>query len=670
MGTIEDVRDRLDIVDVVGQHVQLKKAGRTFKGLCPFHSEKTPSFVVFPDSGNWRCFGACATGGDAFDFIMRIEGLDFKGALERLAQRVGVDLEPATPERTAELERRDRLRDAVAQAAAFYHRQLAEGAPDAQPARDYLERRALGEAIDAFRLGWAPGGWQALADHLRPRGFTDDELVAAGLVRAREGGGVYDAFRERLCIPIANTRGDVVGFGARTLDPEGVPKYLNTPQTELFDKGRTLFGLDRARDAIRTAGEVVVVEGYTDVIRAHLAGFRNVVASLGTALTDHHVVLLKRYARRVVLALDADAAGEAATLRGLEVAKDAATGDAVPVPTGRGVVRFEHRLEVELRVATLPAGEDPDDVIRRDPAAWRALIAGAVPVMEHLFRVLTADLDLDDPGGKMLAVDRLMPVIAGFNDGVARAAWVARLADLVRMDERTLAGRLARAGRDDARRRARHAAAAPEPSTGLHGHAGVEPGLGAGDGRMGTLAPAAPGRTRALPDLAGRLLGHLLLAPRRADDLDAMLGLVGMDALGPDDFERPAERDLLEAVRYAALGGAPPDAPPEHRLEALPDAHEALAAALRAAATAELSFPEPMRIREMRATVLRMREARLREAQVALRELVDDVEDEARAGYDRQLMELKTRLNAVGVALRTLNTPRQMGKRDRGLGAW
>jgi len=650
MSTIDEVRDRIDIIDVVGQHVQLKKAGRTFKGICPFHGEKTPSFVVFPDSGNWRCFGACATGGDAFDFVMRIEGLDFKGALERLAQRVGVDLEPPSPQRTAEVERRDRLRDAVAQAAAFYNRLLAE-ADDAgaRGARDYLARRAFdGAVVDAFKLGWAPDAWQVLADHLRGRGFTDDELLSAGLARPRDSGGIYDAFRGRLMIPIANVRGDVVGFGARTLDPEGVPKYLNSPQTDLFDKGRTLFGLDKARDAIRASGEAVVVEGYTDVIRAHAAGFRNVVASLGTALTDHHIVLLKRYAPRVILALDADAAGEAATLRGLEVAKDAATGDAVPVPTARGVMRFEHRLEVELRVATLPAGQDPDDVIRADPAAWRAVVAGAVPVMEHLFRVLTADLDLDDPGGKMAAVDRLMPVIAGFNDGVARAAWVARLADLVRMDERTLAGRLARGGRPAARR------TAPVPPR-------------AGGAAPNGAPPAEPlGAAPAARDPAGRLLGHLLLSPRRVDDVDAMLAAVGLEPLSAGDLEQPAERDLLEAIRYGSLGAVPPDAPPQHNLAALPPAHHALAAALRAMAAAEWAIDERTRARMLRDMVLRLRAAQCQRALAGLRHLEAEADHPEREDYIRQAIVLNRRLNAVMNVLSTTSS-RPMGKRDRGL---
>lgn len=656
MSTIDEVRERIDIVDVVGQHVQLKKAGRTFKGLCPFHGEKTPSFVVFPDSGNWRCFGACATGGDAFDFVMRIEGLDFRGALERLAQHVGVDLEPHTPERTAEVERRDRLRAAVAQAAAYFHRELVEGGPGAEAARAYLERRGFdAPAVEAFKLGWAPDAWQGLADHLRARGFTEDELLAAGLARPRDGGGVYDAFRGRLTIPIANVRGDVVGFGARTLDPEGVPKYLNSPQTELFDKGRTLFGLDKARDAIRAAGEAVVVEGYTDVVRAHMAGFRNVVASLGTALTDHHVLLLKRYAPRVILALDADAAGEAATLRGLEVARDAAAGDAVPVPTARGVMRFEHRLEVELRVATLPAGEDPDDVIRRDPAAWRALVAGAVPVMEHLFRVLTADLDLDDPGGKMAAVDRLMPVVAGFADSVARAAWVARLADLVRMDERTLAGRLARATRPAARRRE---AAPPRPSV---------PATGVPDEPSAAAVPA-PARTAApAPDAAGRLLGHLLLAPRRADDVDLLLDAAGFEPLGGADFERPVERDLLEAVRYAALGAVPPDAPPEHDLGALPPAHAALAAALRDRALAEWMLDERTRGRMLRDAVLRMRAAQCQRALAGLRYLQAEADDAEGDDYARQILALNRRLSGLTAVL-TQSGPRHLGKRDRGLG--
>ncbi|RIL04715.1 DNA primase, partial [bacterium] len=447
MSTIDDVRDRIDIVEVVGEYVALKRAGRIYRGLCPFHDERTPSFVVYPDSGNWRCFGACATGGNAFDFVMRVENIDFRAALEILARRAGVVLAPPSPAAAKRESERDRMLAATAAAVDFYHAQLMRGAA-ADPGRAYLRARAFGaDVAQAFQLGWAPAAGTALVEHLTARGFGPDALVAAGLARPREGGGgVFDLFRGRLMIPIHDARGHAIGFGARTLDPDGVPKYLNSPQSPIFDKGHMLFGLHRAARAIRAGGVAVVVEGYTDVIRAHAAGFDNVVASLGTALTEHQVKLLKRFAGVIVLALDADAAGQAATLRGLEVAREAAAGDVVPVPTASGMVRYEHRLDVELRVAALPPGRDPDDVIRADPETWRAAVAAAKPLMAYLFDALTADLDLTEPRGRIKAADRLIPVIADIPDVVGRSAWLSRLAALIQIDERDLAARLPAAG--------------------------------------------------------------------------------------------------------------------------------------------------------------------------------------------------------------------------------
>jgi DNA primase len=442
MSDIDAVRDRLDIVEVVGGHVQLKRTGRTYKGLCPFHDEKTPSFVVFPDSGNWRCFGACAIGGDAFDFVMRIENLDFRSALEQMALRVGIDLTPPSPEKIKTQDRQERMRAATAAASLFYHQQLLRSNA-AEAAREYLRNRDFGiEVAQNFGLGWAPDEWSALTKHLVSAGYDEDELLAAGLVRSRESGGVYDAFRGRLIIPIHDPRGRAVGFGARSLDPKGQPKYINSPQSEIFDKSHLLYGLHRAARAMRAQDKAVIVEGYTDVIRAHAAGFENVVASLGTALTEPHLRLLKRYTHTIVLALDSDAAGQAATLRGLEVAREATAGDVVPVPTGRGKVSYEHRVDVNLRVAMLPAGQDPDDVIRERPDLWRKRIHDAPSVMDYLFQTLTKDLKLEEPDGKTVAADRLLPVVASVTDPVSRAAWLGRLAQMIQIDERSLSMRL------------------------------------------------------------------------------------------------------------------------------------------------------------------------------------------------------------------------------------
>lgn len=444
MSASDEVRARLDIVDVVGDYVPLKRAGRVYKGLCPFHDERTPSFTVFPDSGNWRCFGACATGGDAFDFVMRIENLDFRRALEQLARRVGVVLEAPSAAAAARQEAQDRLREACSAALDLYHRLLLRSA-EAEGARDYLKGRGFDSAAaQAFQLGFAPADGRTLCKQLRAAGFSEQELLDAGLARRRDdGSGIYDLFRGRLMIPIHDAAGRVIGFGARTLERGGIPKYLNSPQSPLFDKSQTLFGLHRAAREIRSGGVAVVVEGYTDVIRAHRAGFGNVVASLGTAITEAQVKLLAGYAQQVVLALDADAAGQAATLRGLEVARQAAVGQALPQPTGRGGVRYHARAAVELKVARLPAGMDPDDVLRTDPEGWRQMIAEARPVLEHLFSALTADLNLADPSHKGQAAERLLPVVAGIGEPVARRAWLGSLAIRLGLDERVLEARLA-----------------------------------------------------------------------------------------------------------------------------------------------------------------------------------------------------------------------------------
>jgi DNA primase len=632
MSVVDEVRERSDIVEIVGGSVQLKKAGRTLKGLCPFHQERTPSFVVYPDSGTWRCFGACATGGDVFSFVMRAENLDFRGALELLARRAGVTLEAPSAAAEARQSRLDRLHDAAAAAAAFYHRQLMR-APEAEAARAYLAARDFGgDVARLFELGWAPDAWSAVRDALHADGFSDEELLAAGLVRAREGGGAYDYFRSRLTIPIRDAKGRAIGFGARTLEVGGQPKYLNSSQSELFDKSHVLFGLDRAARAIRQAGEAVVVEGYTDVIRAHAAAYTNVVASLGTALTAFQLTALRRHARVIVLALDADAAGQAATLRGLEVAREALEGDVTPVPTAHGWIRYEHRLDVELKVATLPAGQDPDDVIRADPDTWRSLIQAAQPVMAFLFQTLTSDLDLLTPGGKSAAADRLLPLVSEIPDPVVRSAWLSRLAELIRVDEKNLAVRLAA---PKPPRRTRRSEASPPPEA---------DGEGVDTGQRASLPPPA---TSPSAELAGYVLSHLLAAPRCLRDVNARLREDHQPPLGPEDFDGATERDLFEAVRHAARGVPPPDAPPEHHLDTLPEAHAQVAAALRAQAAAAPQVSARARVEALREATLRLRIRSVNEQLTGLRHLQLEADADARAGFEAQVRDLGAQLLAL-----------------------
>ncbi len=447
-GVIDEIKERINIVDVVSQKVTLKKSGRSFKALCPFHTEKTASFYVFPESGTFKCFG-CGAGGDIFGFVMRTENMDFGEALRLLAERAGVSLRPQA-EVAAEDQARAHLREVLGAAAAYFHNLLLRS-PQAETARAYLEKRGLAPAtIEGWQLGYALDSWDALDGYMRSRGFTAQDLQEAGLVVEREGGGHYDRFRHRIMFPIRDQRGNLTGFGARALGDE-LPKYLNSPQTLLFDKSGSLYGIERARDGIRRSGQAVIVEGYMDVLIAHQAGITNVVASLGTALTAKQIAILKKLGKCLVLALDADAAGDEATLRGLEVARDALDREAVPVPTWRGLIRFEHVLQTEIRILALPRGKDPDEVILEDQGQWARLVDEALPVVDFSFKAVTDRLDLRNPRDKAAAVDRLLPIIGEIINDIVRTHYLQKLAALVQVDERTLASRLAVVRRPAAR---------------------------------------------------------------------------------------------------------------------------------------------------------------------------------------------------------------------------
>jgi DNA primase len=431
MGVVDEVKQRLDIVDVVGQYVQLQKAGRNYKAVCPFHSERTPSFFVSPERQSWHCFGACGTGGDIFSFVMKKENLEFGEALRLLAERAGVTLVERRPEEEAE---RDKLREANEAAARFYHRVLVSSEAG-HKARRYLEERGLDlEAMQGFQLGYSPSGWDGLSQHLREHGHRDEELVAAGLAVEGER-GLRDLFRQRIMFPITDMRGRVVGFGGRSLPSEGEegqPKYLNTSQTAIFDKGSLLYALDKAKDHIRREGLAVIVEGYMDAIAAHQHGFANVVASMGTALGERQVRLLKRFSRDIVLALDADSAGQEATLRAVE---------------------YQDILERDIRVVILPAGRDPDQVIRSDPEAWSALLAGAQPLLDYKFEAVSSALDLSQPRQRSQAVEELLPLLAAIGDGIVQAHYLQRLARLAQVKETALHQMLVRHGRKQSRGR-------------------------------------------------------------------------------------------------------------------------------------------------------------------------------------------------------------------------
>ncbi len=438
-GVVDEIKERISIVDVVGQSVDIKKSGRSFKALCPFHTEKTPSFYVFPDSGSFKCFG-CGAGGDIFTFLMRTDNLEFSEALKILAERAGINLRPA-PEAAAEDRARAHLHEVLNAAAAYFHNLLIRSNV-AQNARAYLEKRGMTQAtIEGWQIGYALESWDAVQTYMATRGYNHDDLIAAGLVVERDSGGYYDRFRNRIMFPIHDLRGNITGFGARALGDDK-PKYLNSPQSILFDKSGTLFGIEHAKDSIRQSGQAVIVEGYMDVLIPHQMGITNIVASMGTALTPRQMDILKRLCKSLVLALDADSAGDEATMRGLEVARDTLDRAAVPVPTWRGLIRFESVLEADLRVLSLPRGKDPDEVVLEDPEEWKRLVAQALPVVDFYFNAVTARLDMRNARDKAAAADRLLPIIGEIVDDVVRSHYLQKLSTLVQVDERTLANRL------------------------------------------------------------------------------------------------------------------------------------------------------------------------------------------------------------------------------------
>lgn len=446
MNVAEEIKNRIDAVEFISRYLPLQRAGRSFKANCPFHQERTPSFVVFPDTGTWRCFGACSTGGDIFSFLMQKENLDFREALQVLAQEAGVQLAEETEKGDAQ--GRDLLYELNDRAALFFRNQL-HRSQEAQPARDYLQRRGINAQVAAqFQLGFAPDSWDALRDHLVQVGYSLDNLHRADLVKHNlEHDSFYDSFRNRLIVPIHDRQGRVIGFGGRVLD-SSLPKYLNTAETPLFHKSHVVYGLDRAYRAIRQADGVVVVEGYMDVIAAHQFGFENVVACLGTALTEEQLRQLHRYTDNFILALDADTAGQQATLRGLNQARQALKRKAKPVLTATGRMHVEHRLSANLRITTLPEGRDPDDIIRQNTDSWQELIDTATPLVDYYFGIVAKQYDLDSARGKGEAVAELTPLIAELGDEEEQQHYIQRLSRLVRIDERTIEQRVKASARE------------------------------------------------------------------------------------------------------------------------------------------------------------------------------------------------------------------------------
>ena len=439
MSKIDEIKDRIDILDIVSETVNLRRSGKNYMGFCPFHDNKrTPAFVVFPDTGTWRCF-SCNEGGDVFRFLMRKEGWDFPQALEYLAHKAGVELKPQTPQKMAEEETFERLRDLLEESVNFFRHNLLQNTAGHE-ALAYLNKRGLVHStIETFDLGYAPDSWDAGLNYFQPKGYSIDDLMQVGLVsESQDGGRIYDRFRNRIMFPIRDSAGRITGFGARALTPDDLPKYLNSPQTELFDKGRTLYGLSLAKKAIREQKQAVIVEGYMDVILPYQAGYSNLVSPMGTALTEDQLRQLKRLTRRIVLALDADSAGEKATMRGLEIARGSLDRSGDPYFDARGLLRYEARLKTDLRVTTLPPDSDPADIVLRDPDEWGRLLEAAKPVVIHVMDLLASEHDLDDPKEKSAVAAQVLPLIEDIANPVERESYRQRLARMLKVDERSL----------------------------------------------------------------------------------------------------------------------------------------------------------------------------------------------------------------------------------------
>jgi DNA primase len=411
MSIITEVKQKLDMVEYISEYVTLQKAGRNFKGLCPFHNEKHASFFVFPEQQSWHCFGACGTGGDIFSFVMKKEGVDFGQALRLLAQRGGVTLSPREAPSKAEDEKRERLFQINEAASEYYHHVLSTTKAGAT-ARDYLTKRNIKpETIKGFRLGFSPDAWEAIKNYLLGKGHTERELAEAGLIIEKEEGGSYDRFRNRLMFPICDIQGRVTGFGARVLD-DSLPKYINSPQTPVFDKSSSLYGIDKAKSGIRKQNLVIIMEGYMDVLTAHQHGWQNVVGSMGTSLTERQVEGIKKLTNNITLALDADLAGEEATLR------------------GRAILAHSN---VEANVILLPSGKDPDEVIGKDPALWQKLVEQPMSILDFAFQSVISKADINRARDKYLTIQKLLPLLDEIKDRTIQYFYVEKLAHALKI---------------------------------------------------------------------------------------------------------------------------------------------------------------------------------------------------------------------------------------------
>lgn len=582
--TIREIRERSDIVEVISSYLPLKRSGANYQGLCPFHQEKSPSFNVNAPRQIFHCFG-CGEGGNVFTFVMRMEGLTFPEAVKRLGEKAGITVEetPVTPADRQRRDQRELLLRINEAACVFYHRLLLEDAAGA-PGRRYLRQRGYeADMVRAFRLGFAPDQWEALVGHLASQGFAREEMRAAGLVREGSGGrGDRDLFHNRLLFPILDPEGRVVAFGGRVLD-EGTPKYLNSPESPVYHKGRTLYGLYQGRDAIRHARAVLVVEGYFDLLALHRAGIANAVAACGTALTADHARLLKRYAEQAILVFDADKAGRQATFRAMDAL----------LPEG-----------VAVNAVGLAAGEDPDSFLAKEgAAAFQSRLSEARPALE-LFLDEQLQLHGESVAGLARAGEEVLARIRRLPSDLERNLYLKKLAARTGLDETLLQSK----GRG---------ATPPRP------------------------APRPAGQAqRSEPDADVRTQAFLLRLMLASDRARSRVKDEGTEVL----FASPVHRAVADYL--LAVEGADGSLP-EQLLDGLPDIEsQALLSGLLLAEGQESWAADPERIFTdcRRAVAAGVQRQRMRELQELVREAERTGDSPAVVKYVRELINIKKKL--------------------------
>ncbi|MEA1925902.1 MAG: DNA primase [Patescibacteria group bacterium] len=419
----EQIKERINVVDVISEYLKLEKAGANYKALCPFHNEKTPSFIVNPERNFWYCFG-CQKGGDIFSFIMEMEGMEFRDALERLAERAGIELPKFSPGAVKERSSKQRLLEILDIAARYYQEQLKKHPKRWEIIKYLRARNVTDDLIDNFRIGYAPGGWTNILSFLKAKGYGEPDIEKTGLLVKKQNAGnergIYDRFRDRIMFPVLDVSGKTVGFSARVAPgaDESSAKYINTPETQVYDKSAVLYGLYQGKMVIRSNDLVIIVEGNMDVVASHFAGVKNIVAVSGTALTPRHANILKRYTQNVKLCFDMDEAGQRATRKSIQTC----------LQTG---------LDVE--VILLPKGQkDVSDLVSADSKKWPIIVEKGIVVMEYFFNKILKQYDSNDVRTKKIVARDLLNIIKDIADPIEQSYWLKKLASSIDVDEEVL----------------------------------------------------------------------------------------------------------------------------------------------------------------------------------------------------------------------------------------